>query len=457
VAARRMSSATYDDVMAAAGPRGASRRVPPSAAALALTTLTLITLVPAATGCTYADREPGLLDGGLARRSPRATAGSPPPSLPPTNPRLPVVADATWTSAEGWEVQVRIAVHALRRVDGATVLDWSVTPIAAPNLRPGDLVPEGFDLGLSRPGTAAPDIALVDTAAGLVYRPLTQAADSSRCLCTPIAAAQSTLRLGITTVLQAAYPPLPADLEHVDVSVATVPTFWRVPVTAEGRVPVADRPTDLRRGVPVTNPTWTEMFRYGRGEQVFRLGVVRVVAGSSSVSLEWAIGSVTGGEGVASASTPPFAERDAATVHGRTPVAASGPTLRVSAGRAPLRPRLARSAGSGGRACLCTDLRDWPSVLRRPDKVATVVTTYPALPRGTRRVDVVFAGHPPVSVPVTRAVEPVATATVAGPTEVWRVRPDRPAEGWAVADWPTPVPDGSQLGDYRHSADRLLR
>ncbi|HEU5484777.1 MAG TPA: hypothetical protein VFU98_07720, partial [Microlunatus sp.] len=71
--------------------------------------------------------------------------------------------------------------------------------------------------------------------------------------------------------------------------------------------------------------------------------------------------------------------------------------------------------------------------------------------------DVVFAGHPPVSVPVTRAVEPVATATVAGPTEVWRVRPDRPAEGWAVADWPTPVPDGSQLGDYRHSADRLLR
>jgi hypothetical protein len=40
-----------------------------------------------------------------------------------------VADERTWTSADGLQIQVRIAVHAVRRVGGATVLDWSVTPI----------------------------------------------------------------------------------------------------------------------------------------------------------------------------------------------------------------------------------------------------------------------------------------------------------------------------------------
>ena len=92
-------------------------------------------------GCTYSEQEPGLLE----RETPQPSVGPPsstsPPTaspLPVTNPELPVAGESVWTSADGLDVQVRFAVHAVRRVDGGTVLDWSVTPIRAANRRPGD-------------------------------------------------------------------------------------------------------------------------------------------------------------------------------------------------------------------------------------------------------------------------------------------------------------------------------
>ena len=54
------------------------------------------------------------------------------------------------------------------------------------------------------------------------------------------------------------------------------------------------------------------MFRYGVSEQVFRVRVHRVIASDTFTSLEWAIVSVTGGDGVEAASAPPFASADAA-------------------------------------------------------------------------------------------------------------------------------------------------
>ena len=41
-------------------------------------------------------------------------------------------------------------MHAVRRAPGLTVLDWSVTPLSAPDRQTGDEVPPGFDLGLDR-------------------------------------------------------------------------------------------------------------------------------------------------------------------------------------------------------------------------------------------------------------------------------------------------------------------
>jgi hypothetical protein len=97
----------------------------------------------------------------LLRRTPASDRGFPPataapPTPPATNPELPVLAEAVWTSADGLGVQVRIGVHAVRRISGATVLDWSVTPLAAPHLQPGDPVPAHLDLALSRPSDDRP-------------------------------------------------------------------------------------------------------------------------------------------------------------------------------------------------------------------------------------------------------------------------------------------------------------
>ena len=72
-------------------------------------------------GCTYAREEPGLFRG-RATSSPTIE----PPQLPaPTNPELPVAAEAEWTTAEGLQISTRFAIHAVRRLEVGTVVDWS--------------------------------------------------------------------------------------------------------------------------------------------------------------------------------------------------------------------------------------------------------------------------------------------------------------------------------------------
>jgi hypothetical protein len=125
----------------------------------------LVLLACLVTGCSYDRAEPSLF--GRARAITRETTT--PPIRPVTpdergqvpNPDLPVVGEAVWTSADGLDITMRIAVHAVRRVAGGTVLDWSVTPLHGPGLRPNDPVPKMLDLGLSRPGEGYPSIILV--------------------------------------------------------------------------------------------------------------------------------------------------------------------------------------------------------------------------------------------------------------------------------------------------------
>ncbi len=404
-------------------------------------------------GCSYATEEPGLFGRPTASRDGARPRTLEPPPPPPTNPALPVLAEEVWTSADGLGVQVRIGVHAVRRTSGATVLDWSVTPLKAPNLRPGDPVPPTVDLGLSRPADELPRTYLLDAESGRLYRPLARAGEPRRCVCTPLSSAQRRLRIGRTTVLQVAFPALPAAAAVIDVVIATVPPVGQMPVTRTGQVPIAVRPTQLARPAdpaPVTGG-YTEMFRYGPGEQIFRLRPNRVLAGRGFSTLEWTIWSVTGGAGLDSASTPPFAEPDAAGVKPADPVAASGPVLVVATeqGRETLRPRLVRSdlAGSGVLECLCSPLRTWTSLLRRPDKPVTVVTTFPPLPAGTQRVQVRFPDLGALVVPVTPASD---ARSRAGGTRPWAPTTWQPADlrsgsGWTADSWPTPVPSADQL------------
>ena len=102
---------------------------------------------------------------------------------------LPVVGEAVWTSADGLDITMRLAVHAVRRIEGATLLDWSVTPLDG-RLRPRDPLPTTVNLGLNRPGEGYPNIVLIDAARARVYRPLTRKGWDSQCLCTPLTLAQ---------------------------------------------------------------------------------------------------------------------------------------------------------------------------------------------------------------------------------------------------------------------------
>ncbi|MGI3786283.1 MAG: hypothetical protein ACRYG2_36525, partial [Janthinobacterium lividum] len=127
-------------------------------------------LVAGLGSCSWGAQEPGLF------RTPDTTAPAPSPSLTglpaPTDPRLPVVGEALWTTAEGNGVTIRFAVHAVRRTSGATVLDWSVTPITSPGRQPGDSLPSDTDLGLDRSLPGQQDLVLLDTSTARAYRPL---------------------------------------------------------------------------------------------------------------------------------------------------------------------------------------------------------------------------------------------------------------------------------------------
>lgn len=430
-----------------------------------LRVVALISTAVLLVGCSYASEEPGLFGRTPASRDKPQPSIDEPPSPPATNPALPVLAEEVWTSAEGLGVQTRIGVHAVRRINGATVLDWSVTPLKAPNLRVGDVVPPTLDLGLSRTADELPRIYLLDSRGGHLYRPLVSAAGLPRCVCTPPSQAQSRLRIGHTTLLQVAFPALPTSSSTIDVVFATVPPFWQVPVTRAGHIPIAVRPTELARpgNTALISVGFSDMFRYGPDEQIFRIQPNRVLASSTFVTLEWTIWSVTGGAGLDSASSPPFAEPDVAGVVSADPVSASGPVLVVATeqGDRTLRTRLVRSDLADPRAleCLCSPLQGWTSVLHRPDKPVTVVTTYPPLPAGTQRVQVRFGGLGVISVPVTQASDANSRAGEARPWSptTWRPGDLRSGPGWGSGNWPTPIPSADQLPDGSARPYALVR
>ena len=73
-------------------------------------------------GCTYSHEEPGLFRVRNHSPGPSEPAVVLPPPEQPGNADLPVAGETVWTTGEGAEVTVRFAVHALRRIPGATVL-----------------------------------------------------------------------------------------------------------------------------------------------------------------------------------------------------------------------------------------------------------------------------------------------------------------------------------------------
>jgi hypothetical protein len=383
-------------------------------------------------------------------------------TLPSPNPNLPVVGEAIWTSVDGLNITMRLAVHAVRRIEGATVLDWSVTPLHGAGLRPRDPVPPTVDLGLNRPGEGYPNILLMDTARARVYRPLTHRGWDSQCLCTPLRLMQRNLRLGYTTVLQVAFPALPDGVENVDVQLATVPPFWRVPVTPPGMLPLASYPTDLARPAEPTPVIGsTRPFNYRSAAQRYLIMVNAVYASSSFTTIAWTILSMEPGRGLQAASRPPFADA-APPRRAYNPISAAGPQIKVGAGRSVWRARLVTTklVGLGAQECLCSDLRFGGAALRRTGQQMQVITNLPPLPAGTSRVDVVLPG---LTTFTNLAVTPAPDSNFrsAGPavrrTSLWTYQAEQPHPGWRQQAWPTPLPRTDQLRAFRATVDDIVR
>ena len=377
--------------------------------------------------CTYGAKDPGLL-------------GRHQPSAPPAertvaagNPELPVVGEAVWTTGDGSSIDLRIALHALRRIEGGTVLDWSVTPIRGLNLLPGDRVPATVDLGLTEDCAGTGNtIMLVDAFDDRVYRPLT---DGSHCLCSPLRSARRQLRIGETRLLQVTFPELPAAQKVIDIDLPTVPMFNQVPVTPVGKVPTRTNSTDLaRQSTPVRALATTPPLRHPDHDQQFKILVNRVVGADRYTSIEWTVQSLTAGPGLGRTDQTPLAR----------PVITEPTTIQpfalMSGGDLSTRPGL------------------WASALRSPNQQVTMVANLPALPRFTGVVDVRFGDQPPMTaLPVVRATD--GSIRVGGPIDhsgrTWTYSEERPSDGWPPSAWPTPLPDPTQVDDYRAVIEAL--
>jgi hypothetical protein len=423
---------------------------------------TFLALVCLAAGCSYAREEPGLFSQPMTRQTtaPPIRPVTPDETAQVANPDLPVVGEAIWTSADGRDITVRIAVHAVRRITRGTLLDWSVTPLHGPGLRAGDPVTRRLDLGLTRPGEGYPTIVLVDGARSQVYRPLTQMGSGSRCLCTPLTTVQQNLRLQHTRVLQIAFPPLPDDLATVDVHLETVPPFWQVPVTPAGMLPLASYPTELTRPAEATSVVAsTKAFKYPPAGQNYLVMINGVYASSTFTSIAWTILSLEPGRGLQTASSPPFADAEPPG-HPYNQTSAGG--LQISVDDRLLRARLmtTRFAGRGALECLCTDLRIGAQTLRGIGQQMSVVTTLPPLPAGTSKVGIVLPGLTTIT-DIAVSAAPDTTFRSAGPavrdSNFWIYRANKPHPGWAPRDWPSPVPLSYQLRDYRATVDVIVR
>lgn len=380
-------------------------------AARGRTALALL-LVAFLAGCTPRAAEPGLFGREPAPSSPAERPTVP----PPTSPDVPVVGEATWTAAG---VTYRVAVHAVRRLIGGSVLDWSVTPLPGPGLAVDDPV-SGADLGLTRTGRPLPAVSLVDVSRRQVLRPLLHVA-SATCVCTPLPDAASRLRAGRTTLLQVAFPSPADDAATLDVVIATVPPFFDVPITPRGMVPLVSNPEHLGRPDVVTEPVSVRTLPDPGAGPRRRLVIRSVQAARTFTAVTWEVSGAL------------------------APV----PELRVD-GRVLLpRRATARQDGRDAQVCWCGS----------SSASATRVTVFPALPRGRSAVDVEWPDLATLrDVPVAAA--PDAAFRSAGPAvrrvRYWRESAATLPPGWSDASWPTPVPSPGQLRAAQATVDRLL-
>lgn len=422
---------------------------------------TVVVLVLLTAACSWNRSEPGL----FPSPPPQPTASFaplPPPPPAPANPRLPVAGSVGWQTGDGTDVTVRIAVHAVRRAVGVTVLDWSVTPLAAPGAQFGDDLPGSVNLGIIDESQDTYGILLVDPAGDRVYRPLTarSAEVFHHCLCTPVWRVQQRLRIGETVLLQVAYPPLPDRLDSITVLLPNTRPVFGVPITPVGEAPIAAVPVVLTAPaedfVPAARPVSFNLD--GRPRRTSSIQLIRILSGGGLTAMEWTLTSRNDQRGSESRGFgPPVSRATPTDVRVLDTRDASGPVLRPAAGRTPASWVSVDLYGQPGIQCLCTTIGLWAAGLWDKGGSVTVVTFYPALPRGTRRVDVELPGAQTLlGVPVEIPAAPSPSPNLPVEAGTWTYDESDLPRATSVTDWPTRLPDPAQLGEYQTSIERIL-
>lgn len=388
--------------------------------------------------------------------------------LPPiavADPRLPVAGETLWTTADGQSLVVRFAVHAVRRLAGATVLDWSVTPLSSAGLSLGDPLPSWTELGLTRTDGGDVSIWLVAAERGEVYRPLAHQHRRlfNHCLCSPTWLAQQTLRLGETWLLQVAYPELPTAVTAVDVVLMNATPIWQVPVSAIGDVPTAFGPVNLARAPERRDPLAApRMFAAGSSKPSRTLSItpLEVSAGPRLTAVRWRIQALSDGIPY----VEPLTERPQSDLPRTATDAAAGLQLRPStADEATPALRTVwvqfdadadadpNADADQRQECLCSTLGRWTRGLQEAGGQIEVMTLYPELPPGSDKVDLLLPGVGAIrALPVSRGIDAGSRlgSDTASVSELWAYDFEAPGKGWPPTIWPLPIPDPTQLVNY---------
>jgi hypothetical protein len=413
-----------------------------------------LVLIMALAGCSWSREEPGLF-GELSTPPPPVAPGDPGSGLPTpgtVDPDLPVLGERIWISGDGEALPLRIAIHGLRRVEGATVLDWSLTPLAQVGLSYGDKVP----LAPLLSGPADPEaFRLVDARRRTVFRPLANT-DDGGCLC--LLPPGKTLRVGVTLLQQVVFPELPSHQQTITVDMPHVALFNGVPLPPPGAVVRATKPVDLARPPEVADGIdWTAPFD-GPGGQRLRIGVIAVDVSADATSVLWTIETLTDGPGIGAGTAPITDTVDA----GQDRSTASGLQLAVSGSADPI--TVLRSAAEGRSAkqagCLCTDLASgWADGMTEAQRSVTVITNLPPLPLHTQRVDVLLPGLEPISRVQVSYPDDAATyfAGFIGTQRVrWSSPPPFQGTAEPIGDWPNALPAEEMLSHFRTVTEQLI-
>jgi hypothetical protein len=260
---------------------------------------------------------------------------------------------------------------------------------------------------------------------------------------------------------------LPEALDFIDVALINLAPFVHVPVTPIGQVPTAPHPTDLARPQGAARPPLAQqVFRYRReARRVQSITIDRVVAAPRRTTLEWTIKSVTDQSiFILEPALSPIGGilPDDVDVLDRDVV--SGPMIKPHGPPAakPSKVSWMTTAVAGRKAyeCLCSPLGLWAGSLRRDGGQASVASSYPALPSGTRTVDVILPGVATLSdIPVVGAEDSAPRLGPAKPHagDTWVYFSGDPPRGWVTEQWPTPLPDPEQLKDYQSFTENLTR